>query len=74
LSMVGGGSLPDQTLSTFVVTIKPEISLEAFSSRLRVSTPPVIGRIEDERFVLDLRTVFPEQEEVLLQQITENAR
>jgi len=74
LSMVGGGSLPDQTLGTYVVTVKPGISLEAFSSRMRMGTPPVIGRIEDERFVLDLRTVFTSQEEMLVQKILENAR
>lgn len=74
LSMVGGGSLPDQTLGTYVVAVKPEISLEAFSSRMRMGTPPVIGRIEDERFVLDLRTVFTSQEEMLVQKILENAR
>lgn len=73
-STIGGGSLPDQTLGTFVVAVEPEISLEAFSSRLRMGTPPVIGRIENERFLFDLRTVFPEQEETLVQKILENAR
>ncbi|MBN1369661.1 MAG: L-seryl-tRNA(Sec) selenium transferase [Dehalococcoidaceae bacterium] len=74
LSMVGGGSLPDQTLPTTLIAIKPEISLDAFSNRLRFATPPVIGRIEDERFLVDLRTVFAHQEEQLMQKILETAR
>jgi len=74
LSVVGGGSLPDESLPTHVLAVKPEISLEDFSLRLRTGTPPVIGRIEDECFLFDLRTVFPDQEEVLLQKILENAR
>jgi len=74
LSMVGGGSLPDQTLPTILIAIKPEISLDAFSNRLRFTTPPIIGRIEDERFLVDLRTVFAHQEEELIQKILENAR
>ncbi len=74
LSVVGGGSLPDESLPTHVLAVKPEISLEDFSLRLRTGTPPVIGRIEDERFLFDLRTVFPDQEEVLLQKILESAR
>jgi L-seryl-tRNA(Ser) seleniumtransferase len=74
LSMVGGGSLPDQSLPTILLVVEPEISLEAFSSRLRMGTPPVIGRIEDGCYIFDLRTVFPEQEEILLQKILKYAR
>jgi len=73
LSTVGGGSLPDQTLATSLVAIKPKNSLDAFSARLRTGSPPVIGRIEEGRFLLDLRTVFTDQEEPLFQKVLENA-
>ncbi len=73
-STVGGGSLPDQTLPTVLVAVRPETSLEAFSSRLRLGEPPVIGRIEEERFILDMRTVFEQQEELLLQRILDSIR
>jgi L-seryl-tRNA(Ser) seleniumtransferase len=39
----------------------------AFTSHLRSADPPIIARIEDDRVVLDPRTVLPEQEEDLLQ-------
>ncbi|MCU1259793.1 MAG: L-seryl-tRNA(Sec) selenium transferase, partial [Bryobacterales bacterium] len=63
-SVTGGGSTPDQRLPTFVIAIPGDaVSLE---KRLRAGTPPIIARIEDGRVLLDLRTVFPEQESELL--------
>jgi L-seryl-tRNA(Ser) seleniumtransferase len=40
---------------------------------LRTGDPPVVGRIEDGRLILDLRTVFPSEEETLLSALTELA-
>jgi L-seryl-tRNA(Ser) seleniumtransferase len=64
-SLVGGGSTPAQSLPTYVLRVSSEqFSASQLESRLR-STPggiPVIARIEDDRLILDLRTVFPEQE------------
>jgi L-seryl-tRNA(Ser) seleniumtransferase len=68
-SVVGGGSTPDQTLPTKLIAIKPaRQSADELESRLRVDTTdaPVIARIENDALVLDLRTVFPEQEPQLL--------
>lgn len=45
------------------------MSLEEFAARLRAGTPPVIGRIENERLKLDLRTIFPRQDETLFRAI-----
>ena len=39
-------------------------------AKLRAGDPPVIGRIEDDRLVLDLRTVLPEEEELLAQRLS----
>jgi L-seryl-tRNA(Ser) seleniumtransferase len=66
-SLLGGGSTPAQTLATHVISIaSARHSATQLESRLRLGAqPPVIARIEDDRLVLDLRTVFPEQESVL---------
>jgi L-seryl-tRNA(Ser) seleniumtransferase len=63
-STVGGGSLPGQTLPTRLVTVGiPDP--DAFAQRLRLGSPPVVGRIERDEFVLDLRTVLPAEEQEL---------
>ncbi len=64
-SMVGGGTLPEQSLPTALVSIKLEGSLEAFSRRLRLSRPPLIARLENDLILIDMRTVFPEQDGLL---------
>lgn len=65
-SAVGGGSLPGETLPTRLVALPLE-SPDTVASRLRAGEPPVITRIEDERLVLDPRTVLSEQEATLWQ-------
>jgi L-seryl-tRNA(Ser) seleniumtransferase len=63
-SVAGGGSTPDQSLSTWLLAVPG--NAPAADRILRGATPPVIGRIENDRLVLDLRTVFPEEEEDLI--------
>ncbi len=65
-STVGGGSLPEETLPTWLLALEGEHPAK-MASLLRAQTPSVIGRIEDDRLVLDPRTVLPEQETDLLQ-------
>jgi len=64
-STVGGGSLPGETLPTWLVAIACE-SLDELAARLRRNDPPVIARIEDGRLVLDPRTVAEGEEKTLL--------
>jgi L-seryl-tRNA(Ser) seleniumtransferase len=64
-SAVGGGSLPEETLPTWVLELTVR-NPDRFLSMLRESSPPVVARIESEKVVLDPRTVFPEQEDALL--------
>ncbi len=64
-STVGGGSLPGESLPTCLLALQVR-SPNRFLARLRQLQPPVIARIEDERVMLDPRTVFPEQEGALL--------
>jgi L-seryl-tRNA(Ser) seleniumtransferase len=41
----------------------------ALANRLRTATQPVVGRIENDRLLLDLRTVFPRQDQALVEGI-----
>jgi L-seryl-tRNA(Ser) seleniumtransferase len=64
-SAVGGGSLPEVTLPTFVLALPPG-DADALASRLRRGESPVVGRIEEDRVVLDPRTVMPGEDEGLV--------
>jgi L-seryl-tRNA(Ser) seleniumtransferase len=57
-SAVGGGSLPEVTLPTFVLSL-PSARPDQLAARLRAQHPPVVARIEEDRVVLDPRTVMP---------------
>jgi len=60
-SAVGGGTLPGETLPTRLVAIHG-VPAQTLAPKLRHTSPPVMGRIENETFVLDLRTVLPGEE------------
>lgn len=63
VAYAGGGSLPDQPVQTYVVEIVTRGQRTAeFAHRLRTGTPSVVGRVRDDKLVLDLRTIFPRQE------------
>lgn len=64
-STVGGGSLPGETLPTYLLALSPR-SPNRFLARLRQAQPPVIARLDEDRVLLDPRTVLPEQDEILL--------
>ena len=64
-STVGGGSLPGETLPTWLVAFKVPHPNKLLAD-LRNSQPPIIARLEDDRLVLDPRTVMFHQEEVLM--------
>jgi L-seryl-tRNA(Ser) seleniumtransferase len=68
-SLAGGGSTPSQTLPTKVIRIASvRYSATKLEQRLRraPSGVSVIARVEDDRLILDLRTVFTEQEPLLV--------
>ena len=59
-STIGGGSLPGETLPTWLIKIdcrNLEGGVEKLAQALRTNTPPIIGRIENDELLLDLRTV-----------------
>jgi L-seryl-tRNA(Ser) seleniumtransferase len=66
-SVIGGGAAPGSNLPTKLVALSLEnLSASEFATRLRQSDPPIIARVEEGRVLLDLRTVFPEQEQTIL--------
>jgi L-seryl-tRNA(Ser) seleniumtransferase len=68
-SLAGGGSTPTQSLPSKIIRIaSARYSASQLEQRLRRAPVgiSVIARVEDDRLVLDLRTVFPEQEPLLL--------
>jgi L-seryl-tRNA(Ser) seleniumtransferase len=67
-SEVGGGSFPGATLPTWLVRVTPDsahLTPDALAARLRASDPPIIARIGDGRVLLDPRTIFPDQVEIV---------
>jgi L-seryl-tRNA(Ser) seleniumtransferase len=73
-SLVGGGSTPAQSLPTKVLRIaSPRHSASDLEVRLRTDagSTPVVARIEDDRLLIDLRTVLPEQEPALAEALAQ---
>jgi len=63
-SVIGGGSTPDQAVPTCLIALRVADPAEA-ERALRAYAPPVIVRIAQERILIDLRTVLPEEEPLL---------
>ena len=62
-SVIGGGAAPSAVLQTRLIAVThARLNADELSARLRGSDPPVVARVEDGRVLLDLRTVFPEQD------------
>jgi L-seryl-tRNA(Ser) seleniumtransferase len=69
-SQIGGGSLPGTGLETFLVAISPHgFSADEAIMRLRQCAIPVIARIVEDKVILDLRTVPPDEDELLARQV-----
>ena len=65
-SVIGGGTTPGAMLESFALSIQhPRKSSSELLTALRRRTPPVIGRVQEDCVLLDLRTVPPEQDRVL---------
>lgn len=59
-STVGGGSLPDESTSTFVLVLEVK-SPDKFMKKLRAANPPIIARTENNRVLFDPRTVLDDE-------------
>src|SRR5580658_6888334 len=66
-SIVGGGAAPSSTLPTRVLALTCEgLTADELAGRLRGAEPPIVARVEEARVLLDLRTVFPEQDAAMV--------
>lgn len=64
-SMIGGGSLPEESLPTALVAVTVDAPSDA-ARALRLGDPAVVARVQDDRLLLDLRTVLAREEEALV--------
>jgi L-seryl-tRNA(Ser) seleniumtransferase len=66
-SVIGGGAAPSSVLPTRLLSASCDgLSADELAARLRASNPPVIARVEQGRVLLDLRTVFDDQDSLVL--------
>jgi L-seryl-tRNA(Ser) seleniumtransferase len=66
VSVIGGGAAPNATLRTFLLAItSADLSADELAARLRAHQPPIVARVEQGKVLLDLRTVFPEQDAII---------
>jgi L-seryl-tRNA(Ser) seleniumtransferase len=69
-SMVGGGSLPEESLPTKVVAVSGSgADVTSLARRLRLGEPPVVARVERDALLLDPRTVDPADDDILLKAV-----
>jgi L-seryl-tRNA(Ser) seleniumtransferase len=62
LAEIGGGSLATESLASRVVAVKPKtMSVDELARRMRLHRPPVFGRVEHDEYVLDFRTLRPDE-------------
>jgi L-seryl-tRNA(Ser) seleniumtransferase len=58
-AQIGSGALPTEELPTVVIAVKHNtVSAKAIAEKFRAADPAIIGRIKDDCFLLDLRTIF----------------
>ena len=67
VAKVGGGTLPKSKMPSVIIEIVPgNCSPLELASRLRNATPPVVGYLANDCFRLDVRTIFPEQDDLVV--------
>jgi len=63
VTYLGGGSVPAHQIPTWCVAVTPRgRSVDILARQLREATPAVVGRIAQNRFLLDLRSIFPAED------------
>lgn len=67
VTYLGGGSIPTQELPTRCIALRPAaVNVDRLATALRQGTPSVVGRVQSDRLLLDLRSVLPRQDTQLL--------
>jgi len=71
-SQTGGGTMPRSEFPSLALEIVAEgAGLETLAANLRSASPPVIGYVHEEKFLLNLRTIFPSQDKALISALRE---
>lgn len=70
LSQVGGGSMPLETIKTKVISIMPKImNVSALEKKLRLGEANIIARVYDNKYVLDVRTIFDDEYGIIVNEL-----
>ncbi len=70
LSLFGGGTTPERTFpSAGLALTSSSFSADELARRLRVGKPPLVARVERGKVILDFRTIFPEEDEVVVEAV-----
>jgi len=73
-SVIGGGAAPGATLATVLLAVScQDLSADELAARLRAHQPPIVARVEQGKVLLDLRTVFPEQDAIIAEALSQYA-
>jgi L-seryl-tRNA(Ser) seleniumtransferase len=71
-SVIGGGAAPGAALPTVLVALTcQDLSADELAARLRAHQPPIVARVEQGKVLLDLRTVFPEQDAIIAEALSQ---
>ena len=74
-SVIGGGAAPSAVLPTLLLALRCDgLSADELSRRLRAAHTPIVARVEEGRVVLDLRTVFPQQDQAVVDALRQAGR
>lgn len=69
-SQVGGGSMPLERIDTKLITIIPNnMSVSSLEKKLRLSENHIIGRVYDDKYILDVRTIFEDEFEIVADEL-----
>lgn len=70
LSQIGGGSLPMERIKSYSVSLKPKtMSCAYFERKLRNALVPIIGRVVNDTYYIDLRTVLEQEDQIIYDEI-----
>ena len=71
-SRTGGGTMPKSEIPSIAISITPEkVSVNKMATNLRTANPAMVGTVESGRLHLDLRTVFPHQDQAVISLLSE---
>jgi len=71
-SVIGGGAAPGAALPTVLLSVtSQDLSGDDLVALLRAHQPPIVARVEQGRVLLDLRTVFPDQDKIIAETLSQ---